>query len=82
MELWIQRRYEIINIPCDLCTHQCIVIVDVSPCSCYIDAQNLWDTQGTPYLFSVVSIADHSHIIFVCGSRGITLVNHHQSFTT
>ena len=31
--------------------------------------------HGIPSLNSVVSIADHSHICFVWGSRGITLEN-------
>ena len=41
----------------------------------YAEAQKSRDPQGIPSLNSVVSIADHGHICFVRGSRGITLEN-------
>ena len=55
------------------------VIVGVSPYSHCAEAKKLQDPQGISSANAIVSIADHSHIIFVWGSRGVTLENRHQS---
>ena len=68
-----QRRYEIINIPCDLCAHQCVSSWGVPHTVAELKLKNC----GIPSLNSVVLITDHSHIHFIQGSRGITLENRH-----
>ena len=71
-----QRRYEIINIPCDLRIPIC-VIVGVSPYSCC--AEKWRDPQGFTSSAIVVLIACHIHIGLEQGSQGFTLDNHHRS---
>ena len=53
------------------------VIVGVSPYSSYAEAKKLRDPPGIPISNVIVSIADHSHVVFVRGSQGITLENRH-----
>ena len=76
-----QRRYEIINIPHDLCEYQCVSLWVCPSYSHCVEAQKSRDPQGIPSLNSVISIADHGHICFVRGSRGITFENRRRSFT-
>ena len=56
-----------------------LIIVGVSPYSCSVEAKKRWDPQGISSSTIMVLITDHSHTFFVCGSRGITVENHHQS---
>ena len=55
------------------------IIVGVSPYGCSVETKKWWDPQGISSSNIIVSITDHSHAVFVWGSRGITLENHHQS---
>ena len=55
------------------------VIVGVSPYGSCAEAKKLRDPPGIPTSNVIVLITDHSHILFVQGSQGITLENRHWS---
>ena len=54
------------------------IIVGVSPYICCAKARKLWDPIGSNV---IALITDHSHIVFIQGSLGITLKNHDQSLS-